>query len=365
MILLNPGPVNVSERVRRALLEPDICHRESECSELVADIRQKLLQAFVPGNESEYTAILLTGSGTAAVEAALLSSLPQGKRIMVIINGVYGQRLWDMALMQRLGGVEMRLDWGQAPDLEKIKLALRQHREIHTVAMVHHETTLGFMNPVEKVAEVVDGLNRVFLVDSVSGLGGEALDIATPHIYMVASAAQKCIQGFPGLAFVIIRKGFMEKSVKTYPKRSWYLNLANYYEEQERGSIPFTPAVQVYYAFREALNELLEEGVAKRCVRFRGYATTIRKKMASLGIQAVLAPEHQSNTLTAFYLPEQMSYESLHDQLKQEGYVIYAGQGPMESKVFRVANIGALSDKDIAGFLDAFEQILKRSGGLG
>ena len=362
MILLNPGPVNVSERVRRALLEPDICHRESECSDLLADIRQKLLQAFVPGNESDYAAILITGSGTAAVEAALLSSVPLGKRVMVINNGVYGQRLWSMACTQRLGGVEFRLKWGEAPDPEKVLLALRQHKEVHTVAMVHHETTLGFMNPAEKIAEIADGLNRVFLLDSVSGLGGEALDIATPHMYMVASAGQKCIQGFPGVAFVIVRKGFME-SIMKYPKRNWYLNLANYYEEQERGSIPFTPAVQVYYAFREALQELLDEGVANRCARFRGYATTIRKRMASLGVNAVLPSEYQSNTLTAFHLPEAISYSSLHDQLKQAGYVIYAGQGEMESKIFRVANIGALEEKNIEGFLDAFEAVLKKGGG--
>ncbi len=361
MILLNPGPVNVSERVRRALLEPDICHRESECSELLADIRQKVLQIFVSGHESDYTAILLTGSGTAAVEAALLSSLPQGKRIMVINNGVYGQRLWDMASTQRLGAVEFRLKWGEAPDPDKVLLALRQHKEVHTVAMVHHETTLGFMNPAEKIGEIVDAQNRVFLLDSVSGLGGEALDIATPHMYMVASAGQKCIQGFPGVGFVIVRKGFMERIMK-YPKRNWYLNLANYYEEQERGSIPFTPAVQVYYAFREALNELIDEGVEARCARFRAYATTIRERMASLGIKAVLPPEHQSNTLTAFYLPEHVSYSTLHDQLKQEGYVIYAGQGQMESKIFRVANIGALSDKDITGFLDAFEAVMRKNG---
>ena len=361
MILLNPGPVNVSERVRRALLEPDICHRESECSELLSDIRQKLLQAFVPGGESDYTAILLTGSGTAAVEAALLSSVPQGKRIMVINNGVYGQRLWSMASTQRLGAVELKLKWGEAPDPDQVKLAIHQHREVHTVAMVHHETTLGFMNPAEKIGEVVDGQNRVFVLDSVSGLGGETLDIVNPHMYMVASAGQKCIQGFPGVAFVIVRKGFMDR-IMTYPKRSWYLSLANYYEEQERGSIPFTPAVQVYYAFREALNELLDEGVANRCARFRGYATTIRERMKSLGIKSVLSPAHQSNTLTAFYLPENLSYSWLHDELKKEGYVIYAGQGMLQDKIFRVANIGALSDKDISGFLDVFEVVLKKSG---
>jgi 2-aminoethylphosphonate-pyruvate transaminase len=357
MILFNPGPVNVSERVRNALLQPDICHRESECSELLADIRHKLLKAFVPGEEDEYTAIILTGSGTAAVEAALMSSIPMGKRAMVINNGVYGQRMSSMLMTHRLGTPDLKYDWGVVPDPQTVDLALKQHPEVHTVAMVHHETTLGLINPVKEIAEIVDRYNRVFMVDSVSGLGGEALDIAGNKLYMVAGSAQKCIQGFPGAAFVLVRKGFMERVLK-YPKRSWYLNLANYYEEQERGTIPFTPAVQVYYAFREALNELLEEGLDNRIQRFQGYASTIRTRLEEWGVKPVLAPVLQSNTLTAFYLPEGCGYQRLHDELKQAGYVIYAGQGQLEEKIFRVANIGALTNQNIEGFLLAFQAIL-------
>ncbi|MDH4192706.1 MAG: alanine--glyoxylate aminotransferase family protein [Nitrospirota bacterium] len=360
MILLNPGPVNVSDRVRNALLQPDICHRESEFSELLADIRQKLLKAFVPGEEDEYTAIVLTGSGTAAVEAALMSSMPVGKRAMVITNGVYGQRMSSMILTQRLGTPDLKYDWGVAPDPQTVDLALKQHPEVHTVAMVHHETTLGMINPVKEIAEIVDRHNRVFLLDSVSGLGGETLDIAGNKIYMVAGAAQKCIQGFPGAAFVLVRKGFMERVMK-YPKRCWYLNLANYYEEQERGTIPFTPAVQVYYAFREALNELLEEGVENRIQRFQGYAATIRTRLEEWGVKPVLAPALRGNTLTAFYLPEGCSYQWLHDGLKQSGYVIYAGQGQLEEKIFRVANIGALTSQDIDGFVSAFQTTVARA----
>jgi 2-aminoethylphosphonate-pyruvate transaminase len=360
MILLNPGPVNVSDRVRQALLQPDICHRESEFSELLADIRQKLLKAFIPGGEEEYTAIVLTGSGTAAVEAALLSSMPVGKRAMVINNGVYGQRMSSMILTHRLGTPDLKYDWGVAPDPQTVDLALKQHPEVHTVAMVHHETTLGFINPVKEIAEIVDRHNRVFMLDSVSGLGGEALDIAGNKIYMVAGAAQKCIQGFPGAAFVLVRKGFMDR-VKTYPKRSWYLNLANYYEEQERGTIPFTPAVQVYYAFREALNELLEEGVQNRIRRFQGYAATIRTRLEECEVKPVLSPALRGNTLTAFYIPEGCAYQRLHDGLKESGYVIYAGQGQLEEKIFRVANIGALTSQAIEGFLSAFETTLARA----
>ncbi|MBI4402250.1 MAG: alanine--glyoxylate aminotransferase family protein [Nitrospirae bacterium] len=358
MILLNPGPVNVSERVRKALHRPDICHREPEFAALLQGIRQKLLKAFVPGAESEYTAVVLTGSGTAAVEAAVLSSMPVGKRALVINNGVYGERISSIVGVHRLGVSEFKLDWGTRPDPEKLRLALRQHPEVHVVAMVHHETSTGLINPVKEIAEVVDSLNRVFIVDSVSGLAGEALDITGLHLYMVAGTAGKCIQGFPGASFVLVRKGFMER-MKSYPKRSWYLHLPHYYEDEEKGSIPFTPAVQVYYAFDEALNELLEEGVANRIQRCKKASAFIRRRMSALGLKPVLPPEFQSNTITSYYLPPGLTYQTLHDRLKEQGYVIYAGQGQLESKIFRIANMGALTDQDIEGFLAAFQRVLE------
>lgn len=358
MILLNPGPVNVSERVRRALQRPDICHRESEFADLLDGIREKLLQAFVPGSESDYGAVVLTGSGTAGVEAAVLSSIPHGKRVLVINNGVYGERLSAIAGTHRLGVSEFKLEWGTRPDPERLRLALQQRPEVQAVAMVHHETTTGLINPVKEIAEVVDSQNRVFVLDSVSGLAGEHLDIASSYIYMVAGTAGKCVQGFPGLAFVLIRKGFMER-MNTYPKRSVYLHLPHYYESPDKASIPFTPAVQVYAAFDEALTELLEEGVENRIQRYKRAATLIRSRMATLGLKPVLPVEVQSNTITAYYLPSGVSYQVLHDRLKEQGYVIYAGQGQLESKVFRVANMGALSEEDIQGFLEVFQKVLE------
>ncbi|MBY0248763.1 MAG: aminotransferase class V-fold PLP-dependent enzyme [Nitrospiraceae bacterium] len=358
MVLLNPGPVNVSERVRQALLRPDICHRESEFTELLHRIQSKLLKAFVPGAESEYVAVVMTGSGTATVEAALMSSLPHGRRMLILNNGVYGERMSQIIGLHRLGVSELKSDWTARPDPDKLLLALRQHQEVHAVAMVHHETTTGLLNPVQEIAEIVDSQNRVFVLDAVSALAGETIDIARSHIYMVTGTAGKCIQGFPGVSFVLVRKGFVEK-MRAYPKRSWYLHLTHYIDDEGRGTIPFTPAVQVYYAFDEALSELLEEGVANRIQRYKQIAALIRDRMAKLGVKALLPPDRQSNTITAYYLPEGVSYQSLHDRLKTQGYVIYAGQGNLENKIFRVANMGALTAAQFAGFLDAFEQACK------
>jgi 2-aminoethylphosphonate-pyruvate transaminase len=358
MILLNPGPVNVSDRVRQALLRPDLCHRELEFTALLHGIQAKLLKAFVPGAESDYAAVLITGSGTAAVESALMSSIPHGRRILILNNGIYGERLSNMVGLHRLGVSELKYEWTVKPDPERLRLALRQHPEVHGVAMVHHETTTGLLNPAKDIAEVVDSQNRVFILDAISALGGETIDVAGSHMYMVAGTAGKCIQGFPGVSFVLVRKGFLER-MRTYPKRSWYLHLTHYVDDQGRGTIPFTPAVQIYYAFDEALNELLEEGVSKRIQRYKKMAALIRSRMTALGVKPVLTPERQSNSITAFYLPEGLTYQTLHDRLKADGYVIYAGQGSLEDKIFRVANMGALSEAQFTAFLDAFEQASK------
>ncbi len=362
MILLNPGPVNVSERVRNALLCPDVCHRESECAELADRIRGKLLNAFVPGAEADYVAILLTGSGTAAVEASIMSCLPAGKRLVHVNNGVYGERLSSIIGTQRLGIAEIKCDWDTPPDPDAILKSLKQQPAAHAVVMVHHETTLGLLNPVHDIADHVDGRGCVFVLDSISGLGGEALDIAGRHMYMVAGTSGKCIQGFPGVSFVLVRKGFMENVVK-YPRRSWYLSLANYHEAGEQGGMPFTPAVQVFAAFDEALSELLEEGVAQRMARYGRLSAMIRERMDTLGVRAVLPAELRSNSLTAFYVPDGLTYAVLHDRLKERGYVIYAGQGRFASKIFRVATMGALRDADIEGFLGAFEDVMRRETG--
>jgi len=357
MILLNPGPVNVSDRVRKALAIPDMCHRESEYGELIQNVRQKLLQAFVPGAESEYTAIVLTGSGTAAVEASVLSCLPMGKRVLTINNGVYGQRIADIVTSQRMGITEVKSDWDTPPDLEKIRTILKQRPEVQTVAVVHHETTIGLINPVNEIAKMVDDANRVCVVDSVSGLGGESLDITGSHMYVVAGTAGKCIQGFPGASFVLVRTGFIERIAK-YPKRSMYLNLSRYFEAQEQGSVPFTPAIQLYAALDEALNELLEEGVQNRIKRYARSAALIREGLGALGVKMVLPSERQSNSLTAFSVPEGLTYQDLHDRLKARGYVIYAGQGHFSDKIFRVANMGALTQADFEGFVTAFKEIV-------
>ena len=362
MILLNPGPVNVSERVRQALLKPDICHRESEFNDLVEGIQDKLVRAFAPAGG--YLPILITGSGTAAVEAAVTSCLPPGRRILVIKNGVYSQRIATIAAAHKMQNMDIAGEWDQRFDTETVPVALRQNKAIEVVAVVHHETATGLVNPVKEIGAIAKKAGRVLLVDGVSSLAGEELDFVSSNVGLIVGSSGKCIQGFPGVGFVMVRRDIMEQMV-TYEQRSVYFHLPTYYKHLEEGSVPFTPAVQLYYAFNEALSELLEEGVPNRIARYRKAARLIRNRMRAIRVKFFLREPLWSNTLTALNLPDGVHYDHLHGLLKERGYIIYAGQAQLAEKLFRVANMGALTEANLTGFLDAFEEALPEARKLG
>jgi 2-aminoethylphosphonate-pyruvate transaminase len=353
-ILLNPGPVNVSPRVQQALLRGDLCHREEEFSDLLVAIRSKLLRAFAPRG---YTAIPLSGSGTLAVEAMVSSALPEGRKLLVINNGVYGERMLRMAEAHRIPAVELRYGWTERPDLEQIENTLKADPAIGAVALVHHETTTGLLNPVTEVGVITRRVGRLLLLDAVSALGGEDLDLARDGVDLCACTANKCVQGLPGVAFVLVGNEAM-MAMQEHPRRSLYLHLPLHWEAQERRSIPFTPSVQAWYALDAALDELLEETVAARVKRYRTAAFLLREGFTRMGLKFLLPPEYHANSLTSLLLPEGMTYPRLHDDLKESGFVIYEGQGKLQTGIFRVANMGHLTLDDFRRFLGALETVL-------
>jgi 2-aminoethylphosphonate-pyruvate transaminase len=348
VILLNPGPVNVSPRVTAALARGDLCHREPECAELLARIRARLVQAFAPGGG--FTAVLITGSGTAALEAAVTSVLSEHGRLVVVANGVYGERMQAMAEAARLPHAVVRGEWTAPPDLEAVETALRAPG-VEAVAVVHHETTTGLVNPVAEVARLARRHGKLVLVDSVSGLGGDALDVG--GVDLVVGTGGKCIQAFPGMAFVLARTGVLER-LAAYRRRSVYLSLTSY----AGAGLPFTPAVQIAYALDEALAELLEEGVAERIARYAAAAELLRQGFERLGLRCILPPPLRSNSITSLWLPTGRAYAELHAGLKARGFVIYEGQGPLARQIFRVANMGHLRRTDFARLLVALGEVL-------
>jgi 2-aminoethylphosphonate-pyruvate transaminase len=356
-MLLNPGPVNVSPRVAQALLRGDLCHREREYSTLQTRVRERLCRTFA--SPEDYTAVLLTGSGTAALEAAIASSLDPARKMLVVNNGVYGARMAQIAAIHGFDVVELAFPWTSLPDLGQLDRALREDPAIEVVSLVHHETTTGLLNPVAAIGALVRQYGRVLLIDSISGLAGEEIDVAAAGVGLCVGTANKCIQGLPGVSFVLVRHTDMER-MQAFPARTLYFHLPMLHSHQQQESTPFTPAIQPLYALDEALQELLEEGVAQRIRRYRTVAHLLRDGFESLGLKCLLPPDLRSNTITSLELPPGLTYEALHDALKARGYVIYAGQGDLAARVFRVANMGHLSVDQFRGFLEALREVLAR-----
>ncbi len=357
MILLNPGPVCTSGRVRDALLRGDMCHREGEFSMILDGVRKKIIRAFTPNGD--YTTAIITGSGTASLEAGVSSSVSEGKKLLVIDNGVYGDRIARIASAYKIDTVVLKCDWFGQPDIGKIEETVIRDKDIEVVAMVHHETTTGLLNPIHSIGEIVKKYRRTFLVDSISGLGGEEIDVANDNVDICIGSANKCIQGLPGVSFVLLKSAEVDR-LRSIPARSLYLNLISQLDEQEeRGECPFTPAVQTFYAFDEALDELLEEGVANRIKRYQRASGFLRSKFKEFHLKFLLPEEIRSHTITSLYLPNGMSYIQLHDMLKERGFVIYAGQGQLNAKIFRIANMGELSMQDLEEFINNFKDVTK------
>ena len=353
MLLLNPGPVTLSERVRRSLLQPDLCHRESEFFALQDEIRTLLLSTY-DLDAQVWTAVLMTGSGTAAVESMTAALVPAKGRLLNLENGVYGDRIAQMCSQYGIAHERVIGSWMEPLDLKAISARLADGQFTH-VAVVHHETTTGRLNDLEPLSKLCRERGLGLLVDGVSSFGAEDIDFADESLHAVAATANKCLHGVPGASFVIARRTALAQAAR----RTYYLDLGRLARMQDERNTPFTPAVHAYYALVEALREFADEG--GRAARFKRYAALaeqVRAGLAALGINPVVAPEQSSVVLRSYNLPAGMPYSKLHDALKTEGFVIYAGQGDLSKTLFRISTMGAVTSADMNRLLKCFARLV-------
>jgi 2-aminoethylphosphonate-pyruvate transaminase len=362
-LLMNPGPVTISARVRRALDAPDLCHREPEYAALQAELRDALVRVH-PARETVLTAVLLTGSGTAAVESMVGSLVPRGARALVVANGAYGERMARILETAGRPPRVLRAEWTEAPDAGAVERALEAEPEIGWLLAVHHETTTGRLNDLDAIGAICRRRGVRLLLDSVSSFGAEAIDWEGWNLEACASTANKCLHGVPGVAFVVARdEAFASRRSGA---ASLYLDLFAHRSAQDAGHPLFTPAVHVAFALREALAELAEQGGWRvRQRRYRELSGRLRSGLRALGVGMLLESEAASaSSLTAFQLPPGIDFQTLHDGLVRSGFVIYPGQEHLGERIFRLAVMGSLAMSDIERFLEAFAQIGSAAGQL-
>ncbi len=356
-VLLNPGPVNVTPRVRQALSGPDLCHRENEFSDLLISVRHRLLSAF--GISKSHQAVFFTGSGTTALESMLVDACAAGKTLL-LSNGVYGERIASILRIHGLPFETLAASLGDFPGIEAIDGRLKRDPSIRRVAMVHHETSTGMLNPLADVGRIVKKRGRTLVVDAISSLGAEEIDFQNLPIAYLAGTSGKCLHGFPGISFVLLSK---IEAARPGPsrQRSLSLDLRNALSYQDRGDVPFTPAVQLFYAFDQALSELASQGVRSRIASYRKKSSLLAGGFTKLGLEFLVPETSRSHVLTALWTPAGISYDQLHDGLKKDGFVIYAGQSKLKDRIFRVSNLGDISESDLRRFLNALRRRLGRA----
>lgn len=354
MILFSPGPSNISERVRQALLHPDIGHREPEFGTLLRDVTGGLRGLFaIP---EDHTLTLFGGSGSVGIEAVVSAARAAGP-LLVLSNGPYGERAAAMARHHGTTTHELRLPWGAPISPDQVVQQLRTHSPA-LLYLVHHETATGRLNDLSSLSALAHDHGAMIAVDAISSLGGEPLDIVGDSLDAVIASGNKCLRGIPGVAVVASSPRFMTATARADALH--YASLHAHATAQAKGEFPFTPPLHAMFALREAIAELRDESLPARIAHYRALSDRLRAGLRTLGIEPMIPDADAGHTIVCAPLPEGWAYARLHDVLKSEGLVIYAAQGTLAPTHLRVGLIGHYGLDAVDRLLAALTRALPR-----
>lgn len=355
LTLLCPGPVTTSPRVKEALAQGDIAHRDQAFMDLLSRLIARLRR--VAGARG-HDVLVLGGGATAATEATLATFVSPDERLLVISNGAFGERIAEMAQSLGLPMSHLRYDWGESVVLEQIEGMLDGDPRIKAVAMVHHETSVARLNPVNAVGRLLAPRHIRYFVDVVSSLGAEEFDMVRSRATVAIGSANKCLHGAAGAAFVITRHTVWEETAHVRP-RTMFLDLRRYRTAlRESGQTPFTPSVPAVAALEAALAELEDEGgVAVRRARYQALNARLRSGLAGFGLRIRYDGPGSAASLTVAQLPPGVSFDSFYNDLRARGFLVYRGKGPVSHDSFLVGNMGFVDHTTIDRFLETVADI--------
>jgi 2-aminoethylphosphonate-pyruvate transaminase len=356
--LFNPGPVNTTAGVKSALVHQDVCHRDAAFSELMVSLTGKLRRIF--RGSPDHTVCMVTGSGTAAMECAISSTVPKDGKILVIDNGAFGERLYEIARLHEMDIVHLRYAWGDPVVVADVERMFEQHPDIAVVAMVHHETSVGLLGPVREVGAICrrPGHDALLLVDAVSSLGAEELDVVRDQIDVCWSSANKCLHAISGVGFLCVSPRVWGK-IESIKPRSYYLDLKRYRKYvEELAQTPFTPAVSSYFALDQACSEFLADGHARRFAMYRQRNARLRAGLAALGMAPLTRTGCESHSVITCCVPAGVRFQDFYHRLKRRGFILYACKDVLADRFMQVANMGDLPADAIDALLAAMAEVI-------
>ncbi|TAA73566.1 pyridoxal-phosphate-dependent aminotransferase family protein [Planococcus salinarum] len=350
-ILRIPGPSPIPPSVNRAMAKPMIGHRGESTSEILADIRPKLKRVF--GTEQEV--LLLTASGTAGLEAAVINTVAPGEEVLVIVTGAFGERFADICKTYNILTHIVETEWGKAAKPADIAEILETHKGIAAVFMTYCETSTGVLNPIrELAAEIRKKSEALVIVDGVSCVGGVETEMDEWELDIVVSGSQKAFMLPAGLAFIGVSERAWSK-IETNRQPRFYLDLIKHRDELQKNSTPYTPALSLLFGLQKALELIEEEGLENVYARHLLMMKMTRAAFKELGIPLLTADEDASPTVTAIK-PGDFDAEELRKILKQEfAMEVAGGQKILAKKIFRIGHMGYCSPADLLQAIAAIE----------
>jgi alanine-glyoxylate transaminase/serine-glyoxylate transaminase/serine-pyruvate transaminase len=358
--LMGPGPSDVHPRVLKAMATPLVGHLDPKFIEIMDGVKEMLRGLFRTKNELTFA---VSATGSAGMETCFVNLLEPGDEAVVCVNGVFGNRMCDN--VERCGGKLVRVDaaWGQVIEPAQVKEALGRCKP-KVVAIVHAETSTGVLQPLEEISEMVHDAGALFLVDTVTSLGGTDVRVDDWGIDAVYSGTQKCISCPPGLSPV----SFSERAVKAIEERktkvqSWYLDLSmvrKYWGGKKR-VYHHTAPVSMVYALYEALRLIFEEGLEERVGRHRRNHELLRDGLEEMGFEFLVRPEYRLCMLNAVKIPAGVEDAAVRQQLLNRYNIeIGAGLGEFAGKVWRIGLMGcSCTENHVNMLLAALRQIMK------
>jgi len=364
-LLYTPGPLTTSASVKQAVLV-DLGSRDVRMVTVIREIREKLLAMAGTDKSKGWDCVLMQGSGTFVVESVINSAVPgpeKGGRLLVMSNGAYGLR---MAKIAEMYGIKVDVvQYGETEGVkpEDVTAAMKKEKYTH-VGCIHHETTAGTLNPIEKIGAAVKEADpdAMFIVDSMSGFGAYEVDLEKANVSYLVSSANKNIEGIPGFGFALARQSCLEAATHA---RSLSLDLRGQWKGLEtNGQFRFTPPCHSLVAFRQALAEHeAEGGQPGRRARYEANFQVLKEGMAAMGFHPYLGEDVQGCIITTFLYPDDPKFDfpRFYKELSDRGLVIYPGK-LTKANCFRLGTIGRLYPHDFQALLLAIKEVLTNMG---
>ncbi|MEA2652561.1 MAG: hypothetical protein QOI85_2282 [Chloroflexota bacterium] len=357
--LRTPGPTPIPPAVREAQAQQMIDHRGTEFAELLRETSDGLAELI--GTEGEV--LLLTGSGSGALEAAVVNTLSPGDRVLVVTIGSFGDRFAQIAAAFGADVERFEVEWGSAADPAALREHLASREQYRAVLITHNETSTGVANPMRELAEVVRAApgEPLLLVDGISGLGAMPFEMDAWGVDVVVSASQKAWMASPGIAIAAVgERARVAGETARMPRFYW--DFAEARSWAGKGQTPWTPAIAVLYGLRIGVQRLREEGRERTWARHAAIASAVVAGMESLRLRPVAPEAHRSATVTAAWLPDGVEWGPFNAAMRAKGLVIAGGQGKWAGRILRFGHMGDVGIEEMAEALEIMGSTLPDFG---